>query len=554
MGAQILSLTDVKAREHYYADGYWRHETLYGIALAHATTAPDSYALRHQSLRLTYRQFLNRVDALADELALRGVRPGERVVTWIPNRVESAVIHIACSRGGYVFCPSPDRTHTVADVVTLLQRIRATAFFYQPGFGADSTQSDIAVELGKVDSLRCVLTVNQLGSSPSIPFPDLTVSNREKLDPKVINNDPDCVRYLSFTSGSTGTPKGVMHSDNSLITVLRSMAVDWKFDSQTVTYALSPISHGLGISGWLTSLVVGGEFVLHDLPRGASVIERMVEVGTGYLVGVPTHAIDLLNELRQRGAAGLEKLKCFRISGAATPGHVIEELLQYGIPIQSGYGMTENCAHQYTRPSDTPEQIIQTCGRVCAGYEVCIFDINDTDKPAQPGEVGQIGGRGASLMLGYFGDQRATESSFNSDGWFITGDLGRHDESGYLHIAGRKKDLIIRGGVNINPSRIEDFTMRHDAVMRAAAFPIADERLGERICLAVMFKEGQSASQEQIFQCIETAGLTRYEMPEYFLVLPDIPIMTNGKILKIKIIKQVQAGEIIPQRIHWRSV
>ena len=550
MSAPILYLGDLAARERHYAGGFWRPETYYALAASHAKAAPDSYAVRHKSLRLTYRQFLDRIDALADELASLGVRAGERVVTWIPNRMECAVVHLACSRGGYVYCPSPDRNHTVADVVALLNRVHATAFFYQRGFGADADKADIAKELDKVSSLRCTFAIDPPGALPSMPFAELRPVDAAKRDPAWIDNDPDRVRYLSFTSGSTGVPKGVMHSDNTLIAMPRALGKDWGFSANTVTYSMSPISHGLGISGWLTSLSVGGEFVLHDLPRDASLIDSMIETGANYLVGVPTHAIDLLNELRAPGAKRLDKVQCFRISGAATPGPVIEGLLHHGIPVQSGYGMTENCAHQYTRPGDSARQIIETCGKVGDGYEVRIFAINDADKLAKPGEVGQVGGKGASLMLGYFADQAATEASFNSDGWFMTGDLGRHDEQGYLHITGRMKDVIIRGGHNINPGRIEDFAMRHGAIERAAVFPIADERLGERICLAVMFRPGQNASAEQILQRMEGAGLTRYEMPEYFISLPEIPVMTNGKIRKPDLIKRVKAGEIVPEPVR----
>src|SRR6185436_19410631 len=101
-----------------------------------------------------------------------------------------------------------------------------------------------------------------------------------------------------------------------------------------------------------------------------------------------------------------------------------------------GYGMTETCSHQYTLPNDDPKLIIESCGRACPGYEIKIFDSENPDRELPYGEVGQIGGRGASLMLGYFDDQAATEDSFNKSGWFMTGDLGTLDAQGYLRIAG----------------------------------------------------------------------------------------------------------------------
>src|SRR5262249_35868770 len=157
---------------------------------------------------------------------------------------------------------------------------------------------------------------------------------------------------------------------------------------------------------------------------------------------------------------------------------------------QSGYGMTEGGSHHYTRIDDDPETIVQTSGRVCDCYEVKVWSRDNPDIEVAVGEVGQIGGRGASLVLGYFDDQMADDESFNAHGWFLTGDLGRLDERGYLQITGRKKDLIIRGGHNIYPARIENLAMQHPAVERAAVLPVADERLGEKVCLAFSLRPG----------------------------------------------------------------
>src|SRR5262249_12346771 len=157
------------------------------------------------------------------------------------------------------------------------------------------------------------------------------------------------------------------------------------------------------------------------------------------------------------------------------------------------------------------------------------FDVDDADRPARPGEIGEIGGRGTSLMLGYFDDQNSTEDCFNADGWFMTGDLGWLDEEGYLRITGRKTEVIVRGGHNIiNAGRIEDLAMRHLTVECAAAIPVADARLGERICLAVMFRPGHTASADQILNHLDSAGLSKYEMPEFYAALAEIPLMPNG--------------------------
>ncbi len=187
--------------------------------------------------------------------------------------------------------------------------------------------------------------------------------------------------YLPFTSGTTGTPKGVLHSDNTLLATARMMARDWHLE-RAALYTLSPLSHNLGLGALVTALAAGGELVVHDLPRGASLIDRLEETGAVFLFGVPTHAIDLLGELRALGQQRLGAVRGFRISGAAAPAAVVAELMHYGVVPQSGYGMTETCSHQYTLPDDTPEQIVETSGHACEGYEIRIWRQDDPDIPA----------------------------------------------------------------------------------------------------------------------------------------------------------------------------
>ena len=297
------------------------------------------------------------------------------------------------------------------------------------------------------------------------------------------------------------------------------------------------------------TLAAGAELVLHDLPKGSSVLERLLETNTTFLVGVPTHAIDLVAELKSSKLPRPYRLKGFRISGAAVPPDVIRELLAFGVLPQSGYGMTETCSHQYTLPNDDPKLIIDSCGRACPGYEIKIFDSENLDRELPYGEVGQIGGRGASLMLGYFDDQAATEDSFNAAGWFMTGDLGWVDERGYLRITGRKKDVINRGGHKIFPGKIEALASKHNAIHKAAAIPVPDRRLGEKVCLAVVFQPGLKASPADVLKHLNKSGLSKYDMPEYFLEIKEMPLTASGKIKKREIAEWVAEGRLVPQPV-----
>ncbi len=546
----ILTRLSTELIEQFTATGFWRSDTIYSLVRGHAERAPDSFALRDRHRRLSYRMLADAADAFAADLARRGVRRGQRVSVWLPSRMESVVALLACSRNGYICCPSLHRDHTVGEVIELMQRTRSAAFVVQDGYGADADKRDLAAALQEVPTLRHTYRLKPLSEADREPFAGIAPA-RGAGEP--VKRDPNQVLYIAFTSGTTGKPKGVMHSDNTLLANARQLAKDWSVGDRSVVYTLSPLSHNLGFGAQVMAMAMGSELVIHDLPRGASLADRILETDTSFLVGVPPNAIDLLGEMQARSLKGLGRLTGFRISGSAVPSEVVAGLIRQGIQPQSGYGMTENCSHHYTLPGDDPKKIIETSGKTCPGYELRIFDSENPDVEVPVGTVGQIGGRGSSLMLGYFDDQKSTEEAFNATGWFMTGDLGSLDADGYLRITGRKKDIIIRGGHNIHPARVEELATRHAAVRRAAAVPVKDHRLGEKVCLAVVFQSGQSATPDELLAHLDEAGLSKFDMPEYFLRLDEIPVTPNGKMLKRAIVDWIEQGRVVPEPVRFQS-
>ena len=332
-------------------------------------------------------------------------------------------------------------------------------------------------------------------------------------------DDPDKVIYLAFTSGTTGAPKCVMHSDNTLLANARDLVRDWGHGPDTVLLTLSPLSHHIAWVAVAQWLLAGCRLVTDDPPPGTNRLDWILETGATYIMGVPTHAMDVQAEQRARGLSKLGAVRVFYMAGAPIPPSVADAFMRQGIKPQNVYGMTENSSHQYTHPTDDTETIVATCGRGGRSYEVRLFDLADPDRQATPGEIGQIGGRGAALMLGYFDNQIATEASFNRDGWFLSGDIGILDERGNLRIEGRLKDLIIRGGHNISPVHIEALALRCHAIERAACFPVPDERLGERVGIAVI----GDVSPTDLLAHLADEGLSKYDMPEYFVAARSVP-------------------------------
>ena len=541
----LLTLHDPITARRYYEQGLWRDEGLYDHAARQARTIPDAYSLRDSGRRLNWRQVEQWSRAIAGTLADAGLKLGDRVAMALSNRVESVVVMLACSRNGYVCNPSLHRNYTVSEMLSLVNEIDAAAVIAETGWSADG--GDLIELIREKTSHRACFSVHKKrGLSEDLP------SWEDGTDNSVIPNlGADKICYLAFTSGTTGKPKGVMHSDNTILANARDLVTDWCHGRDTVILSLSPLSHHIAWVGFAQALISGAEFVVNDPPEGMETFDWISEVGANYVMGVPTHAIDLLAQQRARSSDSFGLLKVFYMAGAPIPRITAEEFFSQGITPQNVYGMTENSSHQYTHPEDDTDTIVSTCGRGGPSYQVKIFDQDDRDQSSAVGEVGEIGGRGAALMLGYFGDQTSTENSFNRDGWFMSGDLGRLDSSGNLEVVGRLKEIIIRGGRNIHPRKIEDLAVRHSEIEKAAVIPVVDERLGEKVCLIIVPAADDIPEPDKILNFLYSSGLSIYDMPEYYAVLPDFPLTASGKILKRTLIQQMDRGEFTPLAVRF---
>jgi acyl-CoA synthetase len=530
----ILTLHDPATARGYYEAGLWTNDTFYSLLAANAERTPDAVALRDGRTILDWRAVKARVDAMADDFIDAGIGAGDRVSIWMSNRVEAIVTFLACSREQANCNPSLHRSYTCSEVIELMTQLQTAALVTEKDWGADRRDVDFTSMLRGLPFLKKVYTpenfprhVTQLSAATS--------------------GNPDSIAYLAFTSGTTGKPKCVMHSSNTLLANARDLVRDWRLDANAVIHLLSPLSHHIGWVALSQSLLSGGQLVTDDPPPGASRLDWILASGATYVMGTPTHAMDILAEQKERAVASLGSVRIFYIAGSPIPDVVAKAFVDQGIAPQNVYGMTENSSHQYTHPDDPEHVWISTCGRGGPAYEVKIFDPIDWNREMPHGESGEIGGRGACLMLGYFANQEATEKSFNRDGYLMSGDLGSLDATGNLRIEGRIKDLIIRGGHNIYPSRIESLALTHPAVEKAAAFGVPDQRLGEKVCLAVI---GEVEAPE-LLQHLAAQNLSKYDMPEWFIAVSALPLSPSGKILKRELVAMVNRGELAPAPVRY---
>lgn len=553
MSARLLSLQDVSAARKYHAAGYWQGWTMYDRLRHWAQAQPDAVALEDSAGAFGYGELIAWVDGLATTLAEAGLRPGDRVAVWAPSRMESVVTLLATSRMGCVCVPSLHRDHGADDILDILGRTGARALVIERGYGFVPEGRDFVSEAAGLPSMRLVLALDPLvaDAGPDMPRFGGAVSPRPCAAAPA--GDPDRISYLAFTSGTTSRPKGVLHSDNTLLSNGRAIVADFGFDTGTVVYTFSPMSHNMGTVSLVVTLACGGRLVLHGPLDAGRALGRVTATGATYLVGVPTHGLDLVEHLAP--GAPLGNARVFQLAGAPVPVRLARALLDRGIRVQNCYGMTENCSFLYTRADDPIDVVTTTCGRCSAGMELAVFDSEDPDRPLPEGSTGELGVRGASQMLGYFDDQAMTEQGLNAAGWFMTGDLGMIDASGNVHVTGRKKDMVIRGGKNIHPARVEELAMRHPAVWKAAAFPVPDDRLGERMCLSVIPRPGATPPAPQdLLAHLARNGLPKPQMPEYHLDMSQFPMTASGKILKRELTAEVAAGRLVPVPVRWSEV
>jgi acyl-CoA synthetase len=559
MTSATLTLHNPAIARRYYECDLWQNETLYTMLSRHAAHRPDAFALQDSRHRLTWSELKRWVDGVAADLFCSGIAPGDRIGVWLPSRVETIVTFLACSRNGYIAVLSLHQNHTVREVMTLLERCGARAFVGQPGYGADSDRENIFRKLDDLPRIKRTYILDSGESAISYdvqgtPFPlPVALDNLSSVE-----KNPDKVVYIAFTSGTTGQPKAVMHSDNTLLVNGRAMVADWHHGPNTVLYCLGPLSHHLAMVGYEQALVAGCEYITNDLPRGMKPLDRIIESGATYVMGVPTHAIDIQQDCAARRLEKIGKLEIFYMSGAPIPPEIARRFLAYGVIPQNTYGMTENGTHTSTLSHDSFETMVATVGQCCGRsnpcYELKVWRSDNRDVLAEQGEIGELGGRGASLMLGYFANQEATEQAFNKHGWFMSGDLGRMDENGNVIVVGRSKDIIIRGGHNIYPVEIESLALRHQNVAKAAAFPMPDARLGEKVCLAVIPVAGRTVEADEILAHLAAQGLSKFDMPEYFLSVDTLPLTASGKILKRELAAQAKAGRLSAVPVRFRAV
>jgi acyl-CoA synthetase (AMP-forming)/AMP-acid ligase II len=514
-------------RERWYAEGFYGHQTLADVILAGAEQFPQAGLVLESEQRpgrVTLGESLEQSQYLARALYRLGIGKGDVVAVQLPTWIEAAVLSQAVWLLEAVLLPV-SAIYGVADLSYILDDAGAKALF-MPGLWRGRDYRDGVAELRNCKSIREIIVLDSSAPPGSIDWP--TFCREVGGDLPVRCTGPDDLAVLLYTSGTTSRPKGVMHSHNTLLAEVRTSQVIYGEDGHGSYLNPWPFGHVACLLPMLRWCLYGVDTVLADRWEPdviASLVERHRIVAT---VGVPYFLSSLLAAADRTGS-DISSLANYGTGAANVPPELVEQCQHRGIYAYRIYGSTEHPTVTAGLASDPVDKRIHTDGRCLPGSEVRI--VNDLGADMVVGEEGEIAVRGPELFIGYLRAQDNADA-FLEGGWFLTGDVGRLDNAGYLTITDRKKDIIIRGGENISSREVEEVLAGHPAVLECAAIAVPDAKLGERVCAVVVLRKGRELALEGVVQHFRDCQVARQKTPERLVIVEQLPRTPTGKIQK----------------------
>jgi acyl-CoA synthetase (AMP-forming)/AMP-acid ligase II len=514
----------------FRAAGFWRDATLIDVARAKTIENPERTLLIEGERRLTRGDAWRDASSLAGYFLARGLEPGDVVSFQLPNWIETAVIALAARLCGLVINPIPPN-YREAESRYIMQDCGAKLVFIPEryrGFDHLEMTQRLSKELPK---LRDIVVVRGPGSSqwhweeilstPPAPARDL---------PQV---DPAAVMMVMYTSGTTSHPKGVLHSHHTYDYKVRQMGEAWGITDHDIVFMPSPVTHITG-AFWSFDMpwIAGCSSVLLDAwsaDRGIALIRDHRCTVSG---GATPFLQQLLDTARER-PQDLKSLRIFFCGGTTVSPDLIKRA---GTTFSDclffrAYGCTEvPTISMGIRTREQARLGAETDGEVLPPMEVRLV-ASVGEEPVADGIEGEILARGPEQFLGYLHPEDNNDS-FDDQGYFRTGDLGKRVSANYLVITGRKKDIIIRSGENISPKEVEDALLQHPAIADVAIVAMPSPATGEQGCAFVIPRVDASVDLADIRAFLERAGLARQKFPERLVIVSELPRVPTGKIRK----------------------
>jgi fatty-acyl-CoA synthase len=503
--------------------------TIGGLLDRTANRFPDGLAVvsRHQSRRMTWAELSTAADRVARGLWSLGVRHGDRVGLWSTNCIEWIMMHMGCARAGaaLVNVNPAYRSHELG--YTLTRSRMKGLFLWHKDKHADYQEILERARHGLTLELAHTIYFD----SPEWPAL-LDASGR--LPDHVDVND---VANIQYTSGTTGLPKGVLLTHHNVVNNGQFLAQGFHYTHEDRICVPVPLFHCFGcVIGTMSAVNSGAAILLPNWTFDArAVLQTVHDERATSVYGVPAMYVAELG-LPDFAGFDLTSLRTGMMSGAPCPVELMKRVLNemHIRELVIAYGQTETSpVVTMSDAGDSIEVRVNTVGRTMPQTEIKVMS-TATGETVARGQQGELCVRGYPVMKGYDGDPDGTALVIQPDGWLKTGDLGVMREDGCLHLTGRSRDVIIRGGENIYPREVEEFLYTHAKVGEVQVVGIPNERLGEIVVAWVRLRPGQEATEEEIRNWCQ-GQIAYYKIPEHIRFVDDFPATLSGKIQKYKI-------------------
>jgi fatty-acyl-CoA synthase len=481
----------------------------------------------HQAKRMTWAELSDAADRVARGLWSLGIRRGDRVGLWSRNCIEWLMMHMGCGRAG-VALVNVNPAYRSFELQYTLTRSRMKALF----LWHKDKYADYEEILSRArHEVSCELEHVIYFDSPQWPA---LLDAEGRLPDHVAVDD---VANIQYTSGTTGMPKGVMLSHHNIVNDGQFLAQGFHYSEIDKIVMPMPFFHCYGcVIGTMSALNSGAALILPNWTFDARTTLQAIQQERGTSVyGVPAMYVAEF-ALPEFSSFDLTSLRTGMMSGAPCPIELMKRVMNemHIGELVIAYGQTETSpVVTMSDAGDSIEIRVNTVGRTMPQTEIKIVSL-ETGEVVPVGQQGEICVHGFTLMKGYDGDPEATAQVIKKDGWLYTGDLGVMRKDGCIHLTGRSRDVIIRGGENIYPREVEEFLYTHPKVGEAQVVGIPNARLGEIVAAWVRLKPGVEATEEEIKEFCK-GQIAYYKIPEYVRFVTEFPATLSGKIQKYKI-------------------
>ncbi|MGN1385316.1 MAG: long-chain fatty acid--CoA ligase [Bacillus sp. (in: firmicutes)] len=499
--------------------------SLYEVLNQTASQCPQQLAIIDENIKLNYADLKVAVDRFASVLYKKGFQKGDRIGLMLPNGYHYIISYYAAQRLGGI----------VVQVNPLYQKLELEYMLSDSipkWFVCESMQAEKIEKIDAFSNVNVIFTKNEINQDNiyliegTIELPLLKINPQEDL------------AVIQYTGGTTGTSKGVMLTHFNIVCNIHqsgSVFASVLKKSEERILGIAPLTHAMAMTNLNYTFLMAATYIVVEKFAVTKVLEKIKKYKPTMMLGSPTMYIALLN-FPQLESDDLSSFKICLSGSAPLPVEVLKELeRKTGAKIIEGYGLSEATTSTHRTPPDGLRKI-GSVGVPIPLTKSKIVDAEGGIKELPSGENGELIIKGPQIMKGYWNKPVETEEVLK-DGWLYTGDIAVCDEDGYYYIVGRKKDMVIAGGLNIYPAEVEELLFQHPAAAEACVFGVPDPYLGEKLLAIVILKDGENLTEQDLLQWCE-GKIARYKIPRGIEFRDSLPKTIVGKVLRRKLVEE----------------